>query len=118
MAGWADRSAHPPIHRSDEVICHEKTSSWNAPPVRVGIISRPRTGGSIRSGRSGTSTAPAATSRWRTRNRNSRGDGSARAEQQAAEQENHREPADRFLPRGARGNPEGHLAHDGGAAQG
>src|SRR5437773_2527876 len=57
--------------------CRGKTSSWNAPCAKAGTISRPRTGGSTRSGRSGRSTARAAISTRRTRNRSS-DDGRAR----------------------------------------
>src|SRR3989442_8503885 len=90
-----------------------RTSSWNAPPVRAGTISRPRTGGSIPSGRNGRSTARGATSRRRTRSRSS-GDGGTRTPR-----------AGRAAPRlgvrdraGAGGSPQGHLAQLGRAQEG
>src|SRR3989442_6397733 len=90
-----------------------RTSSWNAPPVRAGTISRPKTGGSIPSGRNGRSTARGATSRRRTRSRSS-GDGGTRTPRvgRAAPCLGVRDRA------GAGGSPQGHLAQLGRAQEG
>src|SRR2546422_826407 len=93
--------------------CRARTSSWNAPPVRAGTISRPRTGGSIPSGPSGRSTARGATNRRRIRSRSSV-DGGTRTPRvgRAASRLGVRDGT------GAGGSPQGHLAQLGRAQKG
>src|SRR6266487_330797 len=114
LEGWKEDL--PTFHHSNfptRFRC-ARTSSWSAPSVRVGIISRPRTGGSTPSGPSGKSSARAATSSSNTRNRSS-GHGGARDGRVPAGPAR----ADRgFLPRCAGRGAQGHLAHAGRAQEG
>src|SRR5438034_1211935 len=97
--------------------CRGKTSLWNARSARAETISRRRTGGSTPKASSGRSTAPGVTGTSRTRSPSS-GDGSAGQPQGTGLEGQLGRPGHRVPAGRARGDPQGHLAHVGGAQEG